>query len=99
MTKASSPPRRSAGAGQRYDLGPMAPVDEVLIEARHVRARRLDGMLRAGGRRFWHILVSLVAPAFGWNRRAAIVPREREKPLMGYLGRLGTHNGTARAEQ
>jgi hypothetical protein len=80
------PPRRARRRVERCDLSPIAPVDQVLLEAQERRARRLDGLLGAGGRRVWHILVSLVARVFGWNRRA--VPARASAHLGGGSDRL-----------
>lgn len=49
----------------------MAPVDIVLAEARRLRAEALTRLLQAGLSRCKRAIVSLVAPMFGWRRRAA----------------------------
>jgi hypothetical protein len=52
-----------------YEAKSLAAVDVVLAEAHRLRRREVDRLLRAAARRTRRVLVSLLAPAFGWNRR------------------------------
>lgn len=92
--------RPDVGRTIRYDLGRMAPVADVLAEARRLRAREMDRLLNATGSRLWHMLVSLVAPAFGWNRRYGDPhPRDRQASLAGYIRSLRVDAETAQTDR
>jgi hypothetical protein len=93
-------PRHDAGRTIRYDLGRLAPVDEVLVEARRLRAGEMDCLLRAAGHRLWQILVSLVAPAFRWNRHYGDPRlRDRQASLAGYIKSLRVDAETAQTDR
>lgn len=74
----------------RHEDAVMAPVDIVLAEARRLRAEAFDRLLRTGLGRCKRTAVSLIAPMFGWNRRAVDPDMwaDRQASLAGYVKAL-----------
>lgn len=74
----------------RYENGRQVPLDVALAEARRLRNREMDRLLRAAGRRVATLLLSAFGPMFGWNRRQ-IDPRlrhDRQASLNTYVKAL-----------
>ncbi len=52
----------------RYESARQVPLDVALAEARRLRNREMDRLLRAAAARVGTLLLSLFGPMFGWNR-------------------------------